>query len=67
MGYENLQPPLERFKMTAGFIAGGEYTSAPAANAQTARPAHARATLDDRRALNARPKLSRPPGSDVPS
>ncbi len=33
MGYENLQPPLERFKMTAGFIAGGEYTSAPAANA----------------------------------
>jgi len=23
MGYENLQPALERFKMTAGFIAGG--------------------------------------------
>ncbi len=33
MGYENLQPPLERFKMTAGLIAGGEYTSVPAANA----------------------------------
>ena len=62
MGYENLQPPLERFKMTAGFIAGGEYTSVPAANAQTARPARACATLDDRRALNARPEIESTPG-----
>ena len=47
MGYDNLQPALERFKLTAGFIAGGgraelgitpltsgpdsRYTSVPAA------------------------------------